>query len=428
MVKYLILFLTIMTTAFGFNYHGCALAPDNLNGWVVCLDTALIFHTSNGGVTWEHQPVSDSALVFFDVTCTDELLAWTCGNLGQIYHTSNGGLEWVQQCSGLSKYATRIEFIDTANGWAACGNGIVGRTTTGGVSPGGGIPGWEQNMTPWYAAELYGISFVNQSDGWAVAGWPDTLHPGQGLILHSSDGGIMWDSLYQVSGYEDFLDVYFLNLLDGIVVGGDDQTHAPIILKTTNGGQNWNPITAPVNAYYLRAVDFVDNEGWIVGKHGTIIHTTDYGNTWTFQSNPAESTLFDVDFTDNLHGIACGYNIILTTTDGGQNWLGIQEDNAYKSPQAAELAVYPNPCRQMTEIRCQLPEARSQMQEMALKIYDCSGRAIKSFNLASNVLPFVSTVIWNGADDNGRRVPQGIYFVRLNASNCQTSKKVILLE
>ena len=152
-MKCLIIILTIISSVFALNYHGVALAPNNTDGWTVCIDTALIFHTTDGGATWQSQSnTPDSIKRFFDVGCYDQLSVWTCGILGEILHTDNGGLDWFRPAAGLSKYATRVEFIDQDKGWAACGDGTVGRTIDGGGY-------WDQIFTPWYSAEFYGVSF-----------------------------------------------------------------------------------------------------------------------------------------------------------------------------------------------------------------------------------------------------------------------------
>ncbi|MBA7474025.1 Ycf48-like protein [subsurface metagenome] len=427
-MKYILLFLILISSVFAYNYHGCTLAPDNLHGWVVCIDTISIRHTTDGGATWQpQQNLPDTVHRFFGVTCIDQYSAWTCGILGQILHTANGGLDWYMQIIGLSKYATRIEFIDQDYGWAACGDGTVALTTNGGEY-------WDYFGIPPYNMEFYGVSFVNQWDGWIISGYPDSMLTGQGWIFRSTDGGLNWDSLYRSSAYEDFFDVHFFNQLDGIIVGGDENDYSPIIIKTTDGGFTWNPISAPANSYYLRAVDFVGNEGWAVGRFGTIIHTTNSGNSWTFQTSIATNTLFDVDFSDNLHGIACGQGIILYTTDGGQNWIqtGIEE-HQNTEVETTNLSVYPNPFRQMTDIRCKMQEARSTNQDISLKIYDVSGRLVRSFNLASDFLPLASTISWDGSDDCGRRVSEGIYFVRLvvdrlGQENYQKTEKIIFLK
>ncbi|MGQ9464531.1 MAG: WD40/YVTN/BNR-like repeat-containing protein, partial [bacterium] len=357
MIKHLLLIFAIfinIVSAYQ-NFHGCCLASDNLTGWVVTLDSIIVLKTTDGGAHWFEQTNPVAGRKFFDVVCRSNLKVWTCGILGEITHSSNGGQTWVHQVQGLAKYATRLDFIDDTLGWAVCGDGVVGRTTDGGGY-------WEQIFTPFGLIELYGVSFVNHLQGWAVSGWPDSVDIGQGFIIQSSDGGFAWDSLYRSNAYEDFFDVHFFDESTGIVIGGDESNYAPIIWKTTNGGNSWTPISAPSNAYYLRALDFADNlNGWAVGRFGTIIHTSDGGNTWTLQTNAATGTLFDVDFSDSLHGIACGYDIILYTTDGGTNWQigqipGIEENTHTLYPKNMISQVYPNPFLEKINIRYAIPD------------------------------------------------------------------------
>lgn len=421
MKRFIIIILAIVSGTFALNYHGVALAPNNTDGWTVCIDTALIFNTTDGGATWQLQSnTPDSLKRFFDVSCYDQLSVWTCGILGEILHSDNGGLDWIRQAVGLSKYATRVEFIDQDKGWAACGDGTVGRT----IDAGGY---WDQIFTPWYSAEFYGVSFVNEYDGWIVAGYADSMLVGQGLILKSTDGGINWDSVYQVTDYKDFFDVHFFNLLDGIVIGGDENDSTPIIMRTTDGGQNWSNINAPGSTYYLRAVDFVGGEGWAVGMYGSIIHTTDYGLTWTTQTSPATATLFDVDFSDNLHGLACGHSHLMYTTDGGQNWhdVGIQEENENLLSKTLGMIIHPNPFKGMTNIKLQITNPKSQT---TLRIFDVSGRIVKDLSLPGSCSSVPISVSWDGSDNKGHKVIPGIYFIELKNSEDNQKKKLILLK
>ncbi len=407
------------------NFHGCCLAPDNLTGWIVTIDSMIVLKTTNGGVHWSEQQNSAAARKFFDITCWDNQKAWTCGILGEITHTSNGGQTWIHQIQGLAKYATRIEFIDDTLGWAVCGDGVVGKTTDGGTY-------WEQIFTPYAQAEFYGVSFINANEGWVVSGWPDSLAPRQGLIIHSTDGGFNWDSLYISPAYEDFFDIHFFNHTDGIVVGGNEQDYSPLIWKTTDGGNNWNAVSAPVNAFYLRALDFVDTlKGWAVGRFGTIIKTTDGGENWTRMDNPATQTLFDIDFSDELHGIACGYGMILYTTDGGENWHigqvpGVKENSSSPLSDHIILNAYPNPFRNATNIKS---EIRNPKSEISLKVYDATGRLVKSFSdIQCSMSNSVYAVSWSGTDDLGRKVPAGVYFVELSSAGETVKNKVIKIE
>ncbi|GAI79505.1 unnamed protein product, partial [marine sediment metagenome] len=56
-----------------------------------------------------------------------------------------------------------------------------------------------------------------------------------------------------------------------------------------------------------------------------------------------------------------------------------------------------------------------------------SGQIIRSFNLASGVLPLASAVIWNGTDDSGNVLPPGVYFCRLRVNNEELTTKMIKL-
>src|SRR6266480_5752182 len=71
----------------------------------------------------------------------------------------------------------------------------------------------------------------------------------------------------------------------------------------------------------LRGASFVDaNTGTVVGENGTIVRTTDSGNSWTIQTSGTTQTLWEVSFTDANHGTAVGEGgTIVGTTDGGDH-------------------------------------------------------------------------------------------------------------
>jgi photosystem II stability/assembly factor-like uncharacterized protein len=429
-MRYIVCILALCSWAAAIAYHGCTLAPDNLHGWVVCTDTTLILRTTDGGLTWtpDTVPTDTIARRIFDVTCVDALHGWTTGkhnlHAAEILATTDGGNVWFRQIAGFSKYGTRIEFYNSNYGIAVGGDGALAVTTDGGSY-------WDQIFTDWYQAEYYGVSIVNQADSWICAGWPDSLADGQGYITQTHDGGLSWDTLagYHAPGYEDFFDIHMFNVFEGIVVGGYEDTYDPIIWKTTDGGSTWNPISAPSNTYYLRALDFVGLNGWAVGKSGTIIHTTDGGNTWATQTSPSDSTLFDVDFSDAQHGLACGYDYILRTTNSGQEWqhVGVEETNI-ATPTSITLSISPNPFRHETQIRCTTHDTGSMINDISVGIYDVTGRQLKDFSLESGIMNHESVLSWDATDNLGKRVPAGIYFARLDTPEHTATQKMILLE
>jgi hypothetical protein len=71
------------------------------------------------------------------------------------------------------------------------------------------------------------------------------------------------------------------------------------------------------------------------------------------------------------------------------------------------------------------PAAQFGGEGLGLKIYDISGRMVKSFALGS--MPFAQSVVWHGDDDAGRKVDAGVYFIQLTAGDREVVEKVILV-
>ncbi len=67
---------------------------------------------------------------------------------------------------------------------------------------------------------------------------------------------------------------------------------------------------------------FDANNGTAVGGYGTILKTTNGGQTWNTQTSGTTYNLLQIQFTDTNNGVIIGtYGLFLRTTDGGQNWI-----------------------------------------------------------------------------------------------------------
>jgi hypothetical protein len=113
--------------------------------------------------------------------------------------------------------------------------------------------------------------------------------------------------------------------------------------------------------------------------------------------------------------------------------VGISEHDQQLSAASISLQIYPNPFSKSTVISYsslvinnQLP-VTNDLQCPALRIYDVTGRIVKTFNLASGVLPLASAVIWTGVDDSYRKLPNGVYILRCSIGDYEATKKLILL-
>ncbi len=101
---------------------------------------------------------------------------------------------------------------------------------------------------------------------------------------------------------------------------------------------------------------------------------------------------------------------------------GIAEnDKELVLPQS--FVVSPNPFRHQTKISY----AISSNSLVSVRIYDAQGRKIKDLT-SRYFIPGCYEVVWNGDDDVGDSVPEGVYFVRLETPDFVETKKVLLLK
>lgn len=104
-----------------------------------------------------------------------------------------------------------------------------------------------------------------------------------------------------------------------------------LILPLTNFAQNyWLPVNSPTD-FNLKRCYFIDTlRGWVCGDTGIIIKTTNGGQNWTYQNSKTRYFLHDIFFLNERLGWAIGWNIFnpqppygtmtLKTTNGGTTW------------------------------------------------------------------------------------------------------------
>ncbi|MDI6841152.1 MAG: hypothetical protein QMD71_09980, partial [bacterium] len=63
---------------------------------------------------------------------------------------------------------------------------------------------------------------------------------------------------------------------------------------------------------------------------------------------------------------------------------------------------------------------------VSLKIYDLTGRLVKSF--PAYHLPLLTSISWAGTDNSGKFLPSGIYFCRLDMCNEYVVKQISILK
>jgi photosystem II stability/assembly factor-like uncharacterized protein len=235
---------------------------------------------------------------------------------------SSGG--WYLQNPGNDEELYGISFADSENGWAV-GYDTIMHTTDGGDT-------WiEQDDQQYYNVGYDAVDFINSQTGW-IAG---------GLIQKTTDGGNTWTEQYDPSSY-GINSIQFVDTNNGWAAGGEIDTYNNIynriIIHTSDGGNTWNTQLYESGYYYYDYVEplydicMLDTiNGWAVGAYGAVFHTNDGGSNWVEQRLGEYSDLFGVSFTDLNNGWAVGEDgAMIYTTDGGDTWsyysLGISDN------------------------------------------------------------------------------------------------------
>jgi photosystem II stability/assembly factor-like uncharacterized protein len=301
---------------------------DAQNGWGVGAESDIV-RTTDGGLTWTNpmggvyssQQNPNNRYPLEGVSFADPLRGIAVGVCGSLLTTSDGGAGWTSRLSGSCTVSGRMAFTDANHLWTAQKDGEILYTTDGGAR-------WNRSSLPIGVGEISQIDFVDDLNGWlAVRG----NVVGDQFVFHSTDGGRSWVQ----QGAHDGGTLYGIDALDArtIVAVGYNCCVGPRIDRSTDGGQTWSSIPDPLYPYggIFQAVDFpTATTGWIAGRYGALLKSTDAGATWV-QQNPlglfgdGGPSLFNLSFADANNGwvVASGgpsFHYLLHTTDGGQTW------------------------------------------------------------------------------------------------------------
>jgi len=173
---------------------------------------------------------------------------------------------------------------------------------------------------------LHSVFFVDSLYGWAVGDF--------GTIIHTSDGGDNW-VIQESQTDNEIVNVFFLNKNLGWASAFKYSSlpYGTLLLKTTDGGQNWISTLYPEENVFITCILYLDSvNGWMGGRPHSLLKTTNGGTEW--QQADVDTSVFaffpvlNIQFYDENYGYACGgmfdiAGVIWRTNNGGEMWYAL---------------------------------------------------------------------------------------------------------
>jgi hypothetical protein len=262
---------------------------------------------------------------------------------------------------------------------------------------------------------IYSNNYIIGASGSEASALVDYLNNGGHMYL---EGGDVW---YYDPPYQGGYDFGPLFGIDAVSDGTGDLS--PVLGESGTYTEGMNFTYSAENSF----IDHIDPTG-----SGFLIFRDGNNNYNCGVANDA-GTYNTVGSSFELGGLVDGSGVSTKAVflDSVMHFFGIFSTGINEvsdvNVKAPILKLYPNPFSKLMHIKFQAPSSKNQV---TMSIYDAAGRLVRSIPIINLCNPnkSVVSVCWDGKDDSGYRVSNGIYFVRLEIGDYKQVEKVILVE
>ncbi len=250
---------------------------------------------------WQWSNPQPQGNELYSVEFANKDIIYIAGDAGTILKSCDGGNQWELLNSGTTENLWYMSVLDSKNVYIAGEFSLLLKTTDGGKT-------WLHKSFPEGDSIFFPIiHFKNKDIGYVLLS--DNKH-----LLKTIDGGENWNILF-ASKYNKINHFFFINENVGFL------TYCDTLLKTTDGGLNWikiNNIPFVNNSKYYKIFFYNDSIGWLNSTNG-ILKTTDAGENWSYINEFSDYIKYYRFFDENT-GYIFGNKFLYKTTDGGSNW------------------------------------------------------------------------------------------------------------
>ena len=218
------------------------------------------------------------------------------GQRGHVLLSDDSGKSWRQADVPVSSDLVAVSFPSTNTGWAVGHDGVVLRTTDGGLT-------WTRQLDGHRAGQIFVDYYTRE------AGVGD---PKRTALLEEA-------KRIAAQGAENpFLDVWFENETTGFVVGAFG-----LILRTTDGGATWEPwlhLLDNPKAFHLYSIRGVAGDVYITGEQGLVLKLDRANGRFRGLDLPYKGTLFGVIGNSRAVVVFGLRGTVLRSLDSGHSW------------------------------------------------------------------------------------------------------------
>jgi len=295
-----------------------------------------IYHTKNGGETWEKQ-LEKKGTFFRCIAFVDSLRGFA-GTVGTdyfpnvtdtipLYGTNDGGKTW-NPVKYSGPYVKGLCAMDVVKEQYInhgkidykihiYGVGRVGSPANMMVSHDGGLT-WTSNSMNKDCKMLFDIKMFDKNNGIVCAASDEDMEKSNALILKTSDGGKTWKKVYQSNRpFEGTWKASFPTEKIGYVTiqsyNPDPNVKQQRIAKTTDGGNTWQEINLVEDANAREfGIGFIDENHGFVGTMDTGYETKDGGTTWSKVNLGMACNKIRIykDANGKIYGYAIGVDVL----------------------------------------------------------------------------------------------------------------------
>jgi hypothetical protein len=274
-----------------------------------------------------------------------------------------------------------------------------------------------------------------------------------GGISKSTDGGQTWERFTHTNQNDpisgNFVIGLFNNPYDNSVwattVRALGETEFNAISATANGGLSWTIHLQEElsDGTFPRYVAFHDSAVYVATEKG-VYKTIDGGATWLLIPAIRDAQSGEGLFTSTFYSVATSpatapfhrlwvgsLDGLATTANNGYDWMVFRSFISTRERTDPAVYAYPNPYSPLHSDRpCRFQFDIAQAGEAVIDIYNFAMEKVNT--LRGQVSDPQSggsdrSLNWDGKDNNGRMVDNGVYFFRANISGKVTWGKIAII-